>query len=101
MYLVHSLGALHDQERSLLIQQAEVVPHMLPHSAKLGDAVASNREILRYDGTMNGCLSLWLGQECHAEGPKVGPEQEVEGVDGVRPSCSMLHVVLAAKQPIR
>ena len=68
---------------------------------KLGDTVASNREILRYDGTMNGCFSLWLRQECHAEGPKVGPEQEVKGVDGVRPSCSMLHVVLVAKQPLR
>ena len=50
---------------------------------------------------MNGCLSLWLGQECHAEGPKVGPEQEVKGVDGVRPSCGMLQIVLVAKQPLR
>ena len=50
---------------------------------------------------MDACLSLWLGQEGHAECPKIGPEQEVEGVEGVRPSCSMLHIVLAPKLSLR
>ena len=50
---------------------------------------------------MNGCLSLWLGQESHTEGPKVSPEQEVEGVEGVCPPCSMLYVVLATKLSVR
>ena len=43
---------------------------------------------------MDGCLGLWLGQEGHAEGSKIGPEKEVEGMEGVRPSCGMLHVFL-------
>ena len=50
---------------------------------------------------MNGCLSFWLGQEGHTERPKVSPEQKVEGVEGVRPPCSMLHVVLATKLSVR
>ena len=50
---------------------------------------------------MDGGLGLWLGQEGHAECSKISPEKEVEGVEGVRPSCSMLHIVLAAKLSLR
>ena len=50
---------------------------------------------------MDGCLSLWLGQESHAECPKIGPQQEVEGVESVCASSGMLHIVLAAKQSLR
>lgn len=57
----------------------------------------SHRELLGDDGTMDGCLSFWLGQQCHAESPKVGPEQKVEGVKGVCAPCGMLHEVLLAK----
>ena len=74
---------------------------MDPHGAQLGDTVVPNRETFRDDRAVNGCLSLWLGQECHTEGPKVGPEQEVERVEGVRPSCGMLHILFPTKQPFR
>ena len=50
---------------------------------------------------MNGCLSLWLGQESHTECPKIGPQQEVEGVEGVCASSRMLHIFLPAKQSLR
>ena len=50
---------------------------------------------------MDGHLSVWLGQEGHTECSKVGPEQEVERVEGVCASCGMLHIFWSTKLPLR
>ena len=75
----------------------KIVSHVHPHSAQLTDTVVSHREPFRYDKAMNACFSLWLGQKGNAEGSKIGPEQEIEGVQGVCAPGGMLHIVLASK----
>ena len=50
---------------------------------------------------MDGFLSVWLGQESHAEGPKVGPKEDVEGVEGVCASVGMLHIFRSTILTIR
>ena len=60
-----------------------------------------HREPLRDDGAMDGPVCIWLCEEGHAECPKVGPQEEVEGVEGIGASSGMLHVVLPPKLSLR
>ena len=50
---------------------------------------------------MNVFLCLRLSQKGHAEGPKVGPEQKIKGVEGICSPSGMLHVILPAKLSLR
>ena len=52
------------------------------------------------DGSMELLVGIGLGKECHTEGPKVGPQEEIEGVQGVGAPACMLQVVLATKLAI-
>ena len=42
---------------------------------------------------MDLSISIWQCEERHGEGSKVGPEDEVEGVESVCASSSMFEVV--------
>ena len=46
-------------------------------------------------------LSIRLCEETNTEGPKVGPQEEVERVEGVSAPACMLQVVLTTKLAIR
>ena len=73
---------------------------MVPNFPQLGDTVVANGQVVRDDGSMELLVSTRLGKECHTEGPKVGPQEEIEGVQGVGAPACMLQVVLATKETI-
>ena len=54
----------------------------------------SYRLLLRDNRAMDLGVSIRLSQESHAEGTKVRPEKEIEGMEGVCASASVLIVVL-------
>ena len=61
----------------------------------------ANGQPVRDDGPMELLISIGLCEESHTEGPKVGPQEEVEGVEGVGAPACMLQVVLTTKLTIR
>ena len=56
---------------------------------------------LRYNVVMDTLVRVWLGEQGHTEGTEVGPEEEVERMEGVCASAGMLDVVLSAKLSLR
>lgn len=49
---------------------------------------------------MDMLVRVWLSQQCHAEASEVSPQEEVEGMESIRASTSMLLVVVLAKPPL-
>ena len=97
MHLKELLEASHDKERALLVRNVQVVAHVHPKCSQLGHTVVAHREPIGDHGAVDLGLSVWLSEEGHAEGGKVGPQDEVERVEVVGPSPGVLHVVLPAK----
>ena len=61
----------------------------------------ANGQPVRDDGPMELLVSIGLCEEGDTEGPKVGPQEEIEGVEGVGAPACMLQVVLTTKQAFR
>ena len=60
----------------------------------------ANGQPVRDDGSMELLVGIGLGKECHTECPKVGPQEEIKGVQGVGAPACMLQIVLATKLAI-
>ena len=58
-------------------------------------------EPLRYHGSVNTLVRVWLGKQSEREGGKVSPEDEVERMEGVGAPTGMLLVVLSSKLSFR
>ena len=86
--------AARDKECPLFFRQSKVVPHVLPDGPQLRDTIVSDRLPVRDDRAMDLGISIRLSQESHTEGTKVGPEKEIEGMESVCASASVLVVVL-------
>ena len=99
-YLIKPAHTPHEKEGSFLIRDVQVIPYVQPDCPQLGDTVVANGKPVGDDGSMELLVGIGLGKECYTEGPKVGPQEEIEGVQGVGAPACMLQVVLATKLAI-
>ena len=60
----------------------------------------ANRKPVRDDSSLQLLVSIGLCEECHTKCPKVGPQEKVEGVEGIGAPACMLQIVLTTKQTI-
>ena len=83
-----------DEECSLFLKEPKFACHALPHGPKLRQTVMSYWLMYRDYRAMDLGISIRLSQESHAKGTKVRPKKEIEGMERVCASASMLVVVL-------
>ena len=88
---------LYNEECSLFLKEPKLACHALPHRPKLRQTVMSYWLLFRDYRAMDLGVSIRLSQESHAKGTKVRQEKEIEGMEGVRASASVLVVVLTTK----
>ena len=99
-YFIKPVHAPHEKEGSFFIRDVQVISHVQPDCPQLGDTVVADRQPVGDDGSMELLVGIGLGKECHTEGPKVSPQEEIEGVQCVGAPACMLQVVLATKLTI-
>ncbi len=85
----------------MLFSESKVVSHVHPQRVELRHAVVPQGQPLGNYMTVDTLVGVRLSQQGHAEAAEVGPQEEVEGVQGVRASAGMLLVVLPAKLALR
>ena len=60
----------------------------------------ANGKPVRDNSSLEHLVSIGLCEECHTKCPKVGPQEKVEGVEGICAPACMLQVVHTTKQTI-
>lgn len=60
----------------------------------------SDRLPIGYDVAMNLRVCIGLSEQRHTERSKIGPEKEIQRMEGIGPSAGMLAIVLTTNLPL-